>query len=102
MLNKNDVNGTLPMAEPVEDKALGGVSGGTDSRVQRTAQIVKERCFPGSCSECGAGDTTPCMEMCPTGAIQCVSDYVAVDSDSCINCNVCCGACPFNAISVVW
>ena len=98
MLTKNDGNGILTL----EDQILGKVSGGTEGEVQKTAQIIKDRCFAGNCSAFHEGHIAPCVELCPTGAIQRVSDYAFVDSDLCINCNLCCGVCPYNAISLVW
>lgn len=98
MLNKDNENGALPM----EDKDLVKVAGGTEGEVQMTAQIIRERCCAGNCSAFQDGNIAPCVELCPTGAIRRISDYAVVDSDLCINCNLCCGVCPFDAISLAW
>lgn len=48
------------------------------------------------CRNC---EEAPCMDACPAGAICRREDnYVILDQQKCVNCNMCVMVCPFNAI----
>lgn len=51
--------------------------------------------FPSKCRHC---DPAPCLEACPTSAINREENIVFVEVDRCINCGMCAMVCPFGVI----
>jgi Fe-S-cluster-containing dehydrogenase component len=59
-------------------------------------QAVDDFFIPSNCRHC---DQSPCVEVCPTGAMARVNeDVVAIASMKCIGCRLCNIACPFGAV----
>ncbi len=59
-------------------------------------QAVDELFIPANCRHC---EQSPCVEVCPTGAMARVSeDAVTIASMKCIGCRLCNIACPFGAV----
>ncbi|MBI5838678.1 MAG: 4Fe-4S binding protein [Chloroflexi bacterium] len=59
-------------------------------------QKIDESYVPVNCRHC---DESPCVEVCPTGAMARISeDVVAIASMKCIGCQLCTIACPFGAV----
>ena len=59
-------------------------------------QAVDDFHVPSNCRHC---EQSPCVEVCPTGAMARVNeDVVAIASMKCIGCRICNIACPFGAI----
>jgi carbon-monoxide dehydrogenase iron sulfur subunit len=64
-----------------------------------TVEAVEEFAVPIQCRHCEAA---PCIEICPTGAIQRQSEQapVMVDEDLCIGCKLCMLICPFGVLQI--
>jgi len=59
-------------------------------------QKINEQYVPLNCRHC---EQSPCVEVCPTGAMGRVSeDAVAIASMKCVGCRLCNIACPFGAV----
>lgn len=58
-------------------------------------QPVGDYYIPSNCRHC---DQSPCVEVCPTGALTRNEDSVSIASMKCIGCQLCTIACPFGAI----
>lgn len=60
-----------------------------------TYPALAMRFVPQGCQHCG---NAPCVAMCPTGATFKRDDgIVALDTEKCIGCQACMGACPYGA-----
>jgi len=64
-----------------------------------TVEPVGESGVPIQCRHCEAA---PCIEICPTGAIQRFDEQapVVVDADLCIGCKLCMLICPFGVLQI--
>jgi len=64
-----------------------------------TVEPVGESGVPIQCRHCEAA---PCIEICPTGAIQRFDKQapVTVDADLCIGCKLCMLICPFGVLQI--
>jgi len=64
-----------------------------------TVEAVEEFAVPIQCRHCEAA---PCVEICPTGAIQRQSEQApaVVDEDLCIGCKLCLLICPFGVLQI--
>ena len=56
-----------------------------------------DRAVPLVCSQC---EPTPCLAVCPPGALRRAGDVVLVDSEKCTGCGLCLWACPFGVIGL--
>lgn len=67
------------------------------SRIYVAPGIYLNTAFPNKCRHC---DPAPCLEVCPTGAIDRDPDtsIVVIDGYKCITCAMCAMACPFDVI----
>lgn len=67
------------------------------SRIYVAPGIYLNTSFPNKCRHC---DPAPCLEVCPTGAIDRDPDtsIVVIDGYKCITCAMCAMACPFDVI----
>jgi carbon-monoxide dehydrogenase iron sulfur subunit len=68
-------------------------------RKRVTVEAAGEFGVPIQCRHCEA---PPCIEICPTGAIQRQSEEspVVVDQDLCIGCKLCILICPFGVLQI--
>jgi len=64
-----------------------------------TVEAADEFAVPIQCRHC---ETPPCVEICPTGAIQRQNEQspVVVDQDLCIGCKLCMLICPFGVLRI--
>jgi carbon-monoxide dehydrogenase iron sulfur subunit len=64
-----------------------------------TVELAGEFAVPIQCRHCEAA---PCIEICPTGAIQRFDEQapVIVDADLCIGCKLCMLICPFGVLQI--
>jgi carbon-monoxide dehydrogenase iron sulfur subunit len=64
-----------------------------------TVEAAGEFAVPIQCRHCEAA---PCVEICPTGAIQRFDEQapVVVDADLCIGCKLCMLICPFGVLKI--
>jgi carbon-monoxide dehydrogenase iron sulfur subunit len=64
-----------------------------------TVEPAEEYAIPIQCRHC---EDAPCIEICPTGAIQRFDKQapVVVDADLCIGCKLCMLICPFGILQI--
>jgi len=68
-------------------------------RIHAEPGLTLNTAFPNKCRHC---DPAPCLEACPTRAIQRAGDMpdiVLIDARKCIACGMCAMVCPFSAIT---
>lgn len=57
--------------------------------------LEKNLALPAVCEEC---ENSPCIDACPTKAIERVDGIVKINEDKCIGCRLCFVSCPHGAI----
>ncbi|MFW6196118.1 MAG: 4Fe-4S dicluster domain-containing protein [Thermoplasmatota archaeon] len=68
------------------------------SRISAKEIPDKIKAVPLTCLQC---DDAPCLDICPTGAIEKQdSGLVTIDEDTCIGCKMCAMACPFGVMEI--
>ena len=68
-------------------------------RIHAEPGLTMNTAFPNKCRHC---NPAPCMQVCPTAAIQHASDFpdiVLIDVHKCIACGMCAMVCPFGVIT---
>ncbi|MDA3043173.1 MULTISPECIES: 4Fe-4S dicluster domain-containing protein [unclassified Campylobacter] len=53
-----------------------------------------------STNQCRQCDDAPCAVVCPSGALQNLTDFVHLNEHLCVGCGLCTVACPYGAVSL--